>query len=126
MFGKNPAHEEQGGHGGRPASTGTPPPQKAEMADERAKIAAEEPETHRMEWLSYLDHVEAHAMPLQVTHEPKVGDLGEEVDGSPAMREAGPSERSTTCLRARSPMARWQVVPRGSLRGSTRSRQGTV
>jgi len=126
MFGKNPPHEEQGGHGGHHASTGTPPPQKAEMADDRAKITAEELDTHRMEWLSYLDRVEARAMPLQVTHEPKAGDLGEEVDGSLAMREAGPPERSTACLRATSPMAQWQVVPRGSLRSPTRSRQGTV
>jgi len=30
MFGKNLAHEEQGGHGGRPTSTDTPSPQKAD------------------------------------------------------------------------------------------------
>ena len=29
MFGKNLAHEEQGGHRGRPTSTDTPSPQKA-------------------------------------------------------------------------------------------------
>jgi len=37
-------------------------------------------------------------------------------------REAGPPKRVTTCQRARSPMARWPVAPRGSLRGSTNSR----
>jgi len=35
-----------------------------EKADEWAKIAAEEPVTHRVEWLSYSDRTEVWAMPL--------------------------------------------------------------
>jgi len=35
-----------------------------EKADEWAKIAAEEPDTHRVEWLGYSDRVEVRAMPL--------------------------------------------------------------
>jgi len=36
-----------------------------EKADEWAKIAAEEPDTRRVEWLSYSDRAEARAVPLQ-------------------------------------------------------------
>jgi len=35
-----------------------------EKADEWAKIAAEEPDTHGVEWQSYSDRAEARAMPL--------------------------------------------------------------
>jgi len=41
-----------------------------EKADEWAKIAAEEPDAHRVEWLSFLDRAEAHAMllPTSLAH----------------------------------------------------------
>ena len=35
-----------------------------EMADEWAKIAAEEPDTHGVEWLNYSDRTEVQEMPL--------------------------------------------------------------
>ena len=35
-----------------------------EKADEWAKIAAEEPDTHGVEWLNYSDRTEVRAMPL--------------------------------------------------------------
>jgi len=35
-----------------------------EKADEWAKITAEEPDTHGMEWLNYSDRTEVRAMPL--------------------------------------------------------------
>jgi len=34
-------------------------------------------------------------------------------------REVRPRNQSTACQRARSPMARWPVAPRGSPRGTT-------
>jgi len=38
-----------------------------EKADEWAKIAAEEPDTRGVEWLSYLDQAGARAMPLPIS-----------------------------------------------------------
>jgi len=43
------------------------PAHKGVAGNEKARVGrdyAEEPETHRVEWLSYLDRAEARAMPL--------------------------------------------------------------
>ena len=48
-----------------------------EQADEWAKLAAEEPDAHGVEWLGYSDRMEARAMPLprSLAHTPQARDL---------------------------------------------------
>jgi len=56
-----------------------------EKADGRAKLAAEEPDARGVEWRGYPDRAEARTMPPPDPRKPQVGDLGEEMGGSPTM-----------------------------------------
>ena len=98
-----------------------------EKADEWANIVAEEPDTHGVEWLSYSDRTEVWAMPLPRSLANLKREISEKKWAKERQGACGrTSKQSTLCQRARNPMERWRVAPRGSLGGSTRSRQGTV
>jgi len=48
-----------------PARKGIP---ENEKADERAKLAADEPDSHGVEWLQYADRYGRRPMPLPLAH----------------------------------------------------------
>jgi len=91
-----------------------------EKADEWAKIAAKEPDTRRVEWLNYSDRVEAHAMPLPRSLA-NLKRATPEKNWAEARQWAGgrTSKTKYPYQRARGPMARWPVAPRGSPQGTT-------
>jgi len=91
-----------------------------EKADEWAKIAAGQPNTHGVEWLSSRAGRECG---WNLSHDPSPALSGKSQRRSGRRHvsgpEVGPRRRSTACRRARNPMARWPTTPRGSPRGGT-------
>jgi len=89
-----------------------------EKADEGVKFAAEDPDTHGVEWLSHTDQPGARAMPLHrsLAHLKRENT---EKKWAEARQWAGPPERNIRCRRAGGPTGRLRVFPRDSPQGST-------
>jgi len=89
-----------------------------EKADEWAKIAAEEPDTHGVEWLNYSNRTELRAMPLPRS----LSNLKREISEKKWAEARQWAGGRTSKLKYRmpksqkptgSPMAQWPVAPRG-------------
>ena len=87
-----------------------------EKADEWAKIAAGEPNTRGVEWLSSSGRTKVRGAPLPRLSPASSGKSqrrsGRRHVSGP---EAGPRRRSTACRRARNPIAWWPTAPRACL-----------